>query len=123
MSADESGGGGPHLSPPTRAGQFARTVGRRNVAYVAGTLVLAVLALAIELESHGFDRGSGIMLAMMAWMGGSLLFFGGNALLVLGWIVDQIRGGVPMIASPVSRALIGCMLPVLTFALGMALVS
>ena len=94
-------------SPPSRARQIARAVGRRNVAYVGGTMVLFALALLVEQLTYGNDRGAGVMGGMILWIAGSALFLGINVLLIGGWVIDQIKGGVPMIAAPVSRALIG----------------
>lgn len=111
---------GPFLPTPNQAKQIIRTVGRRNLAYAAGTVALATLASVTEGLTHGFEGGI-VMAAMILWVGGSFLCFGLNALLVLGWVSDQLRGGVPMIAAPVSHALIGCALPVAAVVFGGAL--
>lgn len=108
---------------PDRARELAGTVGRRSVAYVIGTLVLAALAWLLEQLAHGNDRGAGVLAGTMLWAIGSVTFFGLNALLILGWVIDQTRSRAPMFASPVARALIGCALPVLVLMPGMAFVS
>lgn len=108
----------PTLNWPRR---FIRTVGRRNVAYATGTVALTALASVTEGFRHGFEGGGGMMAAMILWAGGSFLFFGLNALLLLGWVIDQLRDGVPMIAAPVSHAVIGCALSVAAVVFGGAL--
>lgn len=108
---------------PDQAKGFTGAVGRRNVAYVVGTLALLAFALLIEQFTHWHDRGASVLAGMMLWGIGSVVFFGINVLLIGGWVIDQIRGGVPMIAAPVSRAVIGCALPVVVLVIGMVFVS
>lgn len=112
---------GSPFPAPDRAKGLTGAVGRRNVAYVVATLVLLALALLIEQFANGNDRGAGVLAGMLLWGLGSVVFFGINTLLILGWMVDQVRGGVPMVASPVSRAVLGCALPVVVLVIGMAL--
>lgn len=108
--------------PKTR--QIVGAFGRRNVAYVAFTLLLLVLLLARSIVgpwgTDGVVQAAGVCLL---WLAVSGLFSLVSALLILAWIVDQLRGEVPMVATPVSRALIGCGLPGALVLVGVAAVA
>lgn len=104
--------------PDTLMARITRAVGRRNVAYGIGTLALFVLGL-LDGSLHGY----GAFGAMVVWVAASLVFLGVNVMLILGWAIDQARGGVPMVASPVLRALLACALSLAAPALVVALVA
>lgn len=108
---------------PGRASRLVGAVGRRNAGYVAFLLALAAILLGASVVgprgSAGVAVAAGVFLVALA---ASLAFFALNALLVLGWVVDQLWGWMPVFRTPVSHALIGCALPVVILGIGMVFV-
>lgn len=99
-------------------------MGRRNVAYLACTaLVDAALLVIIFLDPPGLDGVTALAETCIVWLCASGVFFAVNALLVLGWAVDRLKGGAPIIAAPVSHAVIGCALPTAVVLVGMAFIA
>ncbi len=63
---------------------FSKRVGRRNIAYVAFTVLLVPLGMLMEANGpQGPDAGGGVMFAIILWALGSLAFLVVNLVLFI----------------------------------------
>ena len=129
MMAPETDGHGPatggEAAAAAQADRTRRVIqafGRRNVAYL-WSVMAAVASVpvfnAIDRASGtlGPDRLGGEVGSVLLWAVGSLMFFGVNALQILGWLVGGGTKG-PAAKASVSHAAIGCALPFATLLAG-----
>ena len=98
------------VEPP--ALPWYRRFGRRNLAYIAFTILLIPAAIGIESTGpRGPDAGGGIMAGLMLWGIVSLAFFVINAVLLVIALAKGEQAGKPLLACALPLAIVvGAML-------------